>query len=358
MLKLLSLFAQKFMALNIFRYLTFRAAYAAVTALLIAFLFAPKIIEKLRVLKYGQSIRSDGPQTHQAKSGTPTMGGLFIILSVSAAVLLWADLANIHIWVCLLSFLAFGAIGFIDDMLKIKLRNSDGISAKLKLGLQIAVSTAAVLVLYFNRSDQTTQLYVPFFKNPVIDLGIAWIPLAVLSVAWWSNAVNITDGLDGLSSGLSIIVLVALAVLTYLTGRPDFSGYLDIPFVRGSSELIVFCLAMMGAVVGFLWFNAHPAEIFMGDVGSLSIGGVFGIIALILKKEILFVFIGGVFFLELASVVIQVVGFKLTGKRVFKMAPLHHHFELKGWKETQVVTRFWILGGMFAIIALSTLKTQ
>jgi phospho-N-acetylmuramoyl-pentapeptide-transferase len=357
-LKLLSLFAQKFMALNVFRYLTFRAAYAAVTALLIAFLFAPKIIEKLHVLKYGQSIRSDGPQTHQVKSGTPTMGGLFIILSVSVAVLLWADLANIHIWVCLMSFLAFGAIGFVDDMLKIKLKNSDGISALLKLALQIAVSTAAVLVLYFNKSDQTTQLYVPFFKNPVIDLGIAWIPLAILSVSWWSNAVNITDGLDGLSSGLSIIVLVALGVLTYLTGRPDFAGYLDIPFVRGSSELIVFCLAMMGAVVGFLWFNAHPAEIFMGDVGSLSIGGVFGIIALILKKEILFIFIGGVFFLELASVVIQVVGFKLTGKRVFKMAPLHHHFELKGWKETQVVTRFWILGGMFAIIALSTLKTQ
>jgi phospho-N-acetylmuramoyl-pentapeptide-transferase len=357
-LKLLSLLSKNFMAFNVFRYLTFRAAYATVTALLIAFLFAPKIIERLRVLKYGQSIRSDGPQTHQVKSGTPTMGGLFIILSVAVAVLLWADLGNIHIWVCLLSFVAFGAIGFIDDILKIKLKNSDGISAKLKLSLQIAVSTAAVLVLYFTRTAETTQLYVPFFKNPVIDLGWAWIPLAILSVAWWSNAVNITDGLDGLSSGLSIIVLLALAALTYLTGRPDFASYLDIPFVRGSSELVVFCLALMGAVVGFLWFNAHPADVFMGDVGSLSIGGVFGIIALILKKEILFIIIGGMFFLELSSVVIQVVGFKLTGKRVFKMAPLHHHFELKGWKETQVVTRFWILGGMFAIIALSTLKTQ
>jgi phospho-N-acetylmuramoyl-pentapeptide-transferase len=358
MLKFLSLYADSFKALNVFRYLTFRASYAAVTALLIAFLFAPKIIEMLRVLKYGQSIRVDGPQTHQAKSGTPTMGGVFIILSVVVAVLLWEDLQNLYTWVCLLTLVAFGLIGFIDDYLKIKLKNSDGISAKLKLGLQLLAATAAVLALYFNRTEETTQLYIPFFKNPVLDLGVAWIPLAILSVAWWSNAVNITDGLDGLSSGLSILVLVALGALTYITGRPDFSSYLDIPFVRGSSELIVFCLAMVGATVGFLWFNAHPAEIFMGDVGSLSIGGVFGVMALILKKEILFIIIGGVFFLELASVVIQVSSFKLTGKRVFKMAPLHHHFELKGWKETQVVTRFWILGGMFAILALSTLKTQ
>ncbi len=358
MLKFLSLFADKFAAFNVFRYLTFRAAYAAVTALLIFFLFAPKIIERLRVLKYGQSIRLDGPQSHQVKSGTPTMGGIFIILSVAIAVLFWEDLQNLYTWVCLLSLLAFGLIGFLDDILKIKMRNSDGISAKLKLALQLGVSTAAVLVLYFNRTAETTQLYIPFLKNPVVDLGLLWIPLAVLHVAWWSNAVNLSDGLDGLASGLAIIVLLALAALTYLTGRPDFASYLDIPFVRGSSELTIFCLALLGACVGFLWFNSHPAEVFMGDVGSLAIGGSFGILSLILKKEILIYIIGGAYMLEALSVVLQVAGFKLTGKRIFKMAPLHHHFELKGWKETQVVTRFWILGGMFAILALSTLKTQ
>lgn len=358
MLKYLAALADRWAAFNVFRYLTFRSAYAAVTALLIAFLSAPRIIEWLRRLKFGQSVRTDGPETHLKKSGTPTMGGVFILVAVSVAVLLWEDLGNLYTWVCLGATLGFGLIGFLDDYLKIKRRNSDGISAKLKLGLQLLVSGVAVGVLYAQRNPQTTLLYLPFLKNAVLDLGWLYIPLGMLYVAWWSNAVNLSDGLDGLSSGLSIIALLAFAILTYLTGRADWSQYLAIPFVRGSGELAVFSLALLGACVGFLWFNAHPAEVFMGDVGSLAIGGAFGLMSLILKKEILLIIIGGVFMLEALSVVIQVVSFKLLGRRVFKMAPLHHHFELKGWKETQVVTRFYIIGGLFAIIALSTLKIQ
>jgi len=348
-----------FSAFNVFRYLTFRSAYAAVTALLIAFLFGPAIINRLKIFKFGQSIRADGPETHLAKSGTPTMGGVFIILSVTVAVLLWVDLHNPYAWICLLALLGYGAIGFMDDWLKIKRKNSDGLSVKLKLMLQGLVAVGIVYLLYVNRTESTTMLYFPFFKNPVADLGFFYYPIAVVYILGWSNAVNLADGLDGLATGLTIMALIAFSIITYLTGRPDWSGYLSIPFVRGAGELSVFNLALMGACVGFLWFNSHPAEVFMGDVGSLSLGGVLGVLSLIVKKEILLFIIGGVFVLEVASDIIQVGYFKLTkGKRIFKMAPLHHHFELKGWNETKVVVEFWILGGLFAIIALSTLKIQ
>lgn len=348
-----------FTPLNVFRYLTFRSAYAAVTALLIAFMAAPAIIEKLAVLKFGQSVRQDGPATHLAKTGTPTMGGVFILVSSAVSVLLWTDLHNVYVWITLGALLGFGAIGFLDDWLKIKYRNSDGVSARAKFLMQTLVSLAVVLALYFLGEDGQTALYVPFFKNPVLDLGWFWIPLATVFLVWWSNAVNLTDGLDGLASGLVIMALIAITILTYLSGRADWSEYLGIPFVRGTGELSVFTLALIGATVGFLWFNAHPAEVFMGDVGSLALGGVIGTLALSVKKEILLFIVGGVFMLEALSVVIQVAWFRLSGgKRVFRMAPLHHHFELKGWKETKVVVRFWILGALFAIVALSTLKIQ
>ena len=347
-----------FTPFNVFIYLTFRGAFAALTTLLICFVFGGKIIEFLRRLKVGQSIREDGPKTHLLKSGTPTMGGIFIILSVVVAMLLWGDLRNNAILITVCTFVAFGAIGFMDDYLKVTRHNSAGLPAWAKLAGQFAVALAVVLILYFTGGEDTTALYIPFFKNPVVDMGWLWIPFAVLLIVGESNAVNFSDGLDGLLAGLLILVFITLALLTYITGRIDYSSYLGIPYIPGAGELTVFCLAAAGACVGFLWYNAHPAEVFMGDVGSLSLGGVIGVISLITKKELLILIIGGVFVLEIASVIIQVVSFKLRKKRVFKMAPLHHHYELIGWPETKTVIRFWILGGLFAIIALSTLKIQ
>ncbi len=355
-----------FSALNIMKYLTFRAMYAAVTALLLCWLLGPRVIERLRVLKFGQSVRTDGPSTHLVKSGTPTMGGVLIILSVAISVFLWQDLHTVYTWVALGTLLLFCAIGFADDYLKIKRRNSDGLSVVQKLVLQFLVAGGAVLVLYFTGGADTTQLYIPFFKKPVIDLGSLWIPLAAIYVVLWSNAVNLTDGLDGLATGLVIMAVLAFAVLTYVSGRADWSAYLAIPFIKGAGELTVFNLALIGACTGFLWFNAHPAEVFMGDAGSLALGGVLGVLSLIVKKELLLLVVGAMFILEAFSVILQVGYFKLTkaksadgkGKRLFRMAPLHHHFELGGWKETKVVVRFWIMGGIFAILALTTLKIQ
>ena len=287
------------------------------------------------------------------------MGGILIIVAVSVGVLLWADLSNAYVWIALGSLVGFGVIGFVDDWLKIRRRNSDGIPAWVKLLAQAIVASGAALLIYDPTSIATTMLYVPFFKAPVLDLGVAWIPIAIIYVVYWSNAVNIADGLDGLATGLTIMALIAFSVLTYITGRPDWSAYLNIPNVKGAGELTVFNLALLGACVGFLWFNAHPAEVFMGDVGSLALGGVLGVLSLIVKKELLLLLIGGVFMMEILSVVLQVCYFKLSkGRRLFRMAPIHHHFELKGWKETKVVARFWILGGLFAILALSTLKIQ
>jgi len=347
-----------FTGFNVFLYLTFRSAYAALTTLLICFIFGGRIIEWLKQLKIRQFIREDGPATHLAKGGTPTMGGLFIIFSIVVSMLLWGDLGNKMVWLTLGAFLAFGVIGFVDDYLKVSRRNSAGLPAWVKLAAQFAVATTIVLILYFSGGEEVSALYIPFFKNSLVDMGPLWIPFAILLVVGESNAVNFSDGLDGLLAGLLIIVFLTLGVLTYISGRIDYASYLGIPYIAEAGELTVFCFAAAGACVGFLWFNAHPADVFMGDTGSLSLGGVIAVISLIIKKEILILVIGGVFLLEIFSVIIQVLSFKIRGKRVFKMAPLHHHYEMSGWPETKVVIRFWILGGLFAIIALSTLKIQ
>jgi len=347
-----------FTPFNVFQYLTFRGAYAALTTLLICFLFGGKVIEALKRLKVGQSIRSDGPATHLAKTGTPTMGGLMIIGSVIISMLLWGDLKNRMIWLALITLVAYGLIGFIDDYLKVSRRNSAGLPAWGKLAGQFVAALAIVLYLYFSRGEETTLLYVPFLKNPVIDMGSLWIPFAVLLIMGESNAVNFSDGLDGLLAGLLILVFITLGILMYISGRVDYSEYLGIPYIPEAGELTVLCLAIGGALIGFLWFNCPPAELFMGDIGSLSLGGVVAVLSLIIKKEILILIIGGVFVVEIASVIIQVVVFKLRKKRVFKMSPIHHHCEMIGWAEPKVVVRFWILGGLCAIIALSTLKIQ
>ena len=347
-----------FTPLNVFQYLSFRGAYAALTTLLLCFIFGPKIIEALAKLKVGQSVRTDGPATHLTKSGTPTMGGLFLILSLLISMLLWMDFSNWKVWICIITLVAFGIIGFLDDYLKVTKKNSDGLSGRGKLIGQFIIAAFVVIFMYLNGEAETTLLYIPFFKDPVLDMGIFWVPFGILLIMGTSNAVNFSDGLDGLLSGLLIIVFITLAALTYLSGHFEFSEYLGIPFISGAGEIMIFCLAAVGACIGFLWFNTHPAEVFIGDVGSLSLGGVVAVIALLIKKELLILIIGGVFVLEIASVIIQVASYKLRKKRVFKMAPLHHHFELSGWAESKVVVRFWILGGLFAIIALSTLKIQ
>jgi phospho-N-acetylmuramoyl-pentapeptide-transferase len=347
-----------FTPFNVIQYLSFRGAYAAITSLLICFIFGPRIIEALRRLKVGQSIRHDGPASHLKKDGTPTMGGIFVILSIVIAMLFWTDFHNRHVWIVMGTLIAFGLVGFLDDYLKVVKRNSDGLPAWAKLIFQFAIAITVVLILYYTGQDGTTYLFVPFFMDPILDMGRWWIPFAVLLVVGSSNAGNISDGLDGLLAGLLILVFLTFAVLTYLSGRFDFSAYLGIPFIPGSGELMVLSLAIVGALIGFLWFNAHPAEIFMGDVGSLSLGGVAAVLSLIIKKEVVLFIIGGVFVIEIASVIIQVVSFKLRKKRVFRMAPLHHHMELSGLAESKVVIRLWILGGLFTIIALSTLKIQ
>jgi phospho-N-acetylmuramoyl-pentapeptide-transferase len=350
--------AKYFTPLNVFQYLSFRGAYAALSTLLICYIFGPKIIEALKRLKVGQAVREDGPATHLAKGGTPTMGGIFIIFSIVISMVFWTDLDNVKVWLTLGALVAFALVGFFDDYLKVTKHSSDGLSARAKLIFQFLIALAVMLILYFTGEEGITSLYLPFFKNPVLDMGFFWVPFGVLLIMAESNAVNFSDGLDGLLAGLLILVFITLSILTYLSGRSDFSSYLGIPYIPGAGELTVFCLAATGACIGFLWFNAHPADVFMGDVGSLSLGGVIAVISLIIKKEVLILIIGGVFVLEIASVIIQVLSFKLRKKRVFKMAPIHHHFELSGWAENKVVIRFWIMGGLFAIIALSTLKIQ
>ena len=356
MLKLLYAQRGSLSFLNIFQYITFRAAYAAITALLLCFLLGPWVIARLRTIGKSSGPREDTPLTHQAKAGTPTMGGVLILLSIVVSILLWQDPASIYTWILAFAAVGFGAIGFADDYLKVTRKT--GIKAAVKVGAQFVVSIIVVTAIYLERGDSTTLLYIPFLKRAVLDLSWGYIPFAVVLMVGYSNAVNLTDGLDGLAIGLVIFVALALTVLAYLTGRADYADYLSIPFVKGGGEISVFCLAVVGASVGFLWFNAHPAEVWMGDTGSLSLGGMVGVTAIILKKEILILILGGVFVLETLSVIIQVVSFQLTGKRVFKMTPLHHHFELSGWPESRVVTRLWILGGLFAILGLSTLKIQ
>lgn len=349
---------EHFTFFNIFQYITFRAAYAAVTALFISIVIGPWLIKSLRNWKAGQEVRLDGPQTHLVKSGTPTMGGVLIIFSVVISVVVWQDLSNQYVWLAIVALILFGIVGFVDDYLKVFRRSSEGLQSRFKLISQLGVSLCIVLYIYFNRGESTTLLYIPFLKSPVMDLSVFYIPFGVLFLTGFSNAVNLTDGLDGLAIGLLFLVCIAMAVLCYTTGRADFSEYLGIPYILNIGELTILCAAVTGASIGFLWYNSHPAQIFMGDTGSLSLGGVIALVALLIKKEILLLVVGGVFILEVASVIIQVAVYKLSRKRVFRMAPLHHHFELMGWPETKVVTRFWILGGLFAILSLSTLKIQ
>jgi phospho-N-acetylmuramoyl-pentapeptide-transferase len=347
-----------FTPFNVFQYLTFRSAYAALTTLLLCYLLGPKIIEALRKLKVGQAIRGDGPQSHLAKGGTVTMGGIMMLVSIIISVLLWQDFDSLKVWLCLGALAAFGVIGYIDDYLKITKKNSDGLPGWVKFGAQLAIALVIAILLYFSGEEGITYLYIPFLKVYVVDMGVFWIPFAIILMVGHSNALNLTDGLDGLATGLLIWVFATLGLLCYLTGRADFSAYLGIPYIEGAGELAVFCFAVVGACVGFLWFNAHPAEVFMGDVGSLPLGAVIAVVSLIIKKEILSLVIGGVFVIEVASVILQVLSFKLLKKRLFLMSPIHHHYELSGWDENKVVVRFWILGGLFAVIALSTLKIQ
>ncbi|HEY0564847.1 MAG TPA: phospho-N-acetylmuramoyl-pentapeptide-transferase [Terriglobales bacterium] len=366
-----------FTPFRIFRYLTFRTAFASLTALFIGMFVGPMIIKKLREFQIGQYIREEGPQAHQKKAGTPTMGGVLITISIIVPTLLWADLSNYFVWITMFSTLAFASIGFADDYLKIAHRRNLGLTGRSKMGFQILTSVvvATALILVRANTNYSTRLIVPFVKNIRPDLvfsaflhsshwlwPIAFLPFIVfiaLVLVGSSNAVNLTDGLDGLAIGCTVIAAGALTVLTYVSGHAQFAEYLGLSRMPQVGELTIFCGAMVGASIGFLWYNAHPAEIFMGDVGSLALGGAIATVAIIIKQELLLPFIGGVFVLEALSVMLQVGSYKLRhGKRIFKMAPLHHHFELVGWSESKVIVRFWIAALVFALFALTTLKLR
>ncbi|MBL4802562.1 MAG: phospho-N-acetylmuramoyl-pentapeptide-transferase [Emcibacter sp.] len=346
---------------NLFRYLTFRAGGALMTAFLISFLCGPSIIGMLKKKqKKGQPIRLDGPESHLlTKQGTPTMGGFLILLGLSVGTLLWTDLSNQYIWACLVVTTGFGFIGFLDDYQKITKSSSDGVSGKLKLLMEIVVSVIAVLIVMDKAGDAiSSQLAIPLFKNALIDLGWFMIPFAIFILVGASNSVNLTDGLDGLAIMPVIIASGTFALISYLVGNSVFASYLQVTYVPGSGELAVFCAAIIGAGLGFLWYNAPPAMIFMGDTGSLALGGALGIVSVITKHEIVLGIVGGLFVLETVSVIIQVVSFKLTGKRVFRMAPIHHHYEQKGWSEPTIVIRFWIIAVLLALVGLATLKLR
>jgi phospho-N-acetylmuramoyl-pentapeptide-transferase len=349
-----------FGAFNVFRYITFRSAMAVLTALLLSFALGPGLIRRLRLLQIGQEIREEGPSSHQSKRGTPTMGGLLIIASVVLPTLLWADLRNVFVWIAVGSMVLFGGIGFADDYLKVARKRSLGLTARRKFALQALVGGAlgALLLWLAWQGHFTTRLSFPFFKLILPDLSWGYILFAVLVLTGSANAVNLTDGLDGLAIGTVLVVSSAFTVLAYAAGNAIVADYLGIPNVKGTGELTVYCGALVGASLGFLWFNCHPAEVFMGDVGSMALGGAIGTTALLIKQEFLLVIAGGLFVIEAMSVILQVGSFKLRGVRIFRMSPLHHHFELAGWSETKVVIRFWIIAIMFALLALATLKLR
>jgi phospho-N-acetylmuramoyl-pentapeptide-transferase len=360
---------------RIFRYLTFRTAFASLTALFTALIIGPLVINRLREFQIGQYIREEGPKAHQKKAGTPTMGGLLIAISIIVPTLLWADLSNRFVWIAVFATCAFGAIGFADDYIKVVHHRNLGLTGKAKLGYQIATSIliAVALIAMQTRGLYSTKLLVPFFKQFRPDLVIerlehnpelwplAFLPFiafVVLVIVGASNAVNLTDGLDGLAIGCTVIAAGALAVLTYVSGHATFAAYLELERMPQVGELTIFCGAMVGGAIGFLWYNAHPAEVFMGDVGSLALGGAIGTVAVMIKQELLLPFIGGIFVIEAISVILQVASYKLRKKRIFKMAPLHHHFELLGWSESKIIVRFWIASLVFALFALTTLKLR
>ena len=344
---------------RVFQYLTFRAILGTLTALIISFMIGPWMIAKLTRNKIGQSIREDGPESHLQKSGTPTMGGTMILVAISISTLLWADLGNHYVWVILTVTMGFGVIGFIDDYKKVMLNNSDGLSAKLKYLFQSLIGMGAAVFLYHTASTpEETQLLVPFFKDVMLDLGWGYIVLSYLVIVGTSNAVNLTDGLDGLAIMPTVMIAIGMGIFAYLSGHKDFAEYLSIPFLANSGELIVFCGALVGSGLGFLWFNTYPAMVFMGDVGSLALGAGLGVLAILVRQEFVLVIMGGVFVVETLSVIIQVTSFKLRGKRVFRMAPIHHHYELKGWPEPRIIVRFWIITFVLVLVGLATLKLR
>ncbi|WP_394751986.1 phospho-N-acetylmuramoyl-pentapeptide-transferase [Crenothrix sp.] len=344
---------------RVFHYLTFRAILGVLTSLAIAFMVGPTMIRKLTRKKIGQSIRELGPKSHYEKAGTPTMGGALILIAVTVSTLLWADLSNRYIWVILLVTIGYGVIGFVDDYRKVIKNNSDGLSAKEKYAWQSLIGFTAALFLYNTATvPAETQFLVPFFKNFTIDMGWMYVVMVYFVIVGTSNAVNLTDGLDGLAIMPTVMVAGGLGIFAYLSGHVTFADYLAIPFLPNSGELIVFCGALIGAGLGFLWFNAYPAMVFMGDVGALALGAALGVLAVLVRQEIVLVIMGGVFVMETLSVMIQVASFKLTGKRVFRMAPIHHHFELKGWPEPRVIVRFWIITVILVLIGLATLKLR
>ncbi len=346
--------------LNIFRYITFRAAYATVTALLISFILGPLVIRKLRKYQIKESIRQDGPPTHLMKEGTPTMGGLIILFSIVIPTLLWADLRNHYVLLILLSTCWMGIVGFVDDYLKAIKKMPKGLVGRYKLAGQITLGLLIGSILYFHPmwSGRATVTMVPFFKEVVVDFRFLYIPVVMLVITGTSNAVNLTDGLDGLAIGLVGIAAFAFAAISYVTGNVKFSDYLDLMYLPGCGELTIFCMAVVGAALGFLWYNSPPASVFMGDTGALSLGGALGTLAVLVKQELLLIVLGGIFVAEVLSVVIQVLSFKWRGVRVFKMAPIHHHFEMKGWPEHKVVVRFWVVGILLALLTLSTFKIR
>ncbi len=344
---------------NVFRYLTFRGILGILTALAVCFVIGPMMIRRLGYRQIHQTVRLDGPETHVSKAGTPTMGGAVILVAIVVSTLLWADLSNRFVWVVLFTTLSFGLIGWIDDYKKLVDKNPRGIGARMKFGLQTLAGLSVTLFLYYTaKAPIETALIVPFFKAVALPLGLWFIPLAYLVIVGSSNAVNLTDGLDGLAILPAAMVAGALGIFAYATGHVQFANYLGIPYVSGVGEVLVFCAAMVGAGLGFLWFNTYPAQVFMGDVGALALGAALGVVAVVVRQEIVLFVMGGVFVMETVSVILQVASYKLIGRRIFRMAPLHHHFELKGWPEPRVIVRFWIITVILVLIGLATLKIR
>ncbi len=357
--KLLYYMHDVYSPLNVFRYITFRTALAIITSLFIALLTGPFIINRLRQMSMTQYVRDDGPQTHLKKTGTPTMGGIIIIISVVLSVLMWGDLSNKFVLIMIASITGFGLIGLTDDYLKVIRKNPKGLGGWYKFGAQVVLAAIIGLTFYYDPNDiYLAKLSIPFFKTWLIDLGLLYIPFTILVIVGSSNAVNLTDGIDGLAIGLVGVASLANAVFVYLSGHAGFSQYLHVLYLPGTGELTIFCGALFGASLGFLWYNSYPADVFMGDVGSLGLGGALGTLAVITKQEIVLAIVGAIFVIETFSVMIQVASFKLTGKRVFRMAPIHHHFEIKGWPEPKVIVRFWIVGIILALLSLTTLKVR
>jgi phospho-N-acetylmuramoyl-pentapeptide-transferase len=359
LLELARLLEQHFSGFNLFQYLTFRSILSALTALGVSLLLGPKFIRKLAEMKAGQPIRDDGPKSHFSKAGTPTMGGTLILTAIAVATLLWADLGNRYVWIVLFVLFAFGFIGWLDDWLKLAKKNPKGLPARWKYALQSVFGAIAAAWLYASADvPAATELIVPFFKQVAIPLGAFYLVVAYFWIVGFSNAVNLTDGLDGLAIVPSVMVAGALGIFAYVAGNSVFSGYLQLPYIPGAGELSIICGALAGAGLGFLWFNTYPAQVFMGDVGALAVGAAIGTIAIITRQELILVVMGGVFVMETVSVMLQVASFKLTGRRIFRMAPIHHHFELKGWPEPRVIVRFWIISVVLVLVSLATLKVR